>query len=120
MSFYPHTYRSQRSPVAIIALIFFLCVVGYGVFELRGVLSGPRLTILEPDEWSVSTSSLIIIRGTAPQMSKLALNGRQIFTDEKGSFVEELLLPDGYSILELVATDRLNRTVTKQLHIYNQ
>lgn len=117
---YPKTYRTSYSPTTIAIILFFCVVFGYGIFELRGVLLGPDVSIREPAEWTVATSSIIRIRGTARSVTKLALNNRPIYTDERGEFVEELLLPDGYSILELTATDKLQRSVKKELHIYKQ
>jgi hypothetical protein len=55
--------------------------------------------------------------GEAKNVSYLSLNGRQIFTDESGTFSEKLLLPYGYTIMTLKARDRFGRSRTYTLEL---
>lgn len=97
-----------------------LVAIGLGVyayFQFREYLRGPMLAIEEPLNGSLSTTSIVILRGYARNVSFLTLNGRQIFTDERGRFNESLLLPDGYSIMLLEAKDRFGHVVEERLEL---
>ena len=88
-----------------LVLIFAL----YGAERARHFWSGPELIVTYPTDGMTSTSSSIVVRGTARSISMLYLNGNQIFTDEAGLFSERLLLAPGYTILEVRAEDRFDR-----------
>ena len=102
---------------AVIVGIVILALASYGYFQSREYLRGPIVTITEPVDGSASTTSLIAIIGVAKNVSFLTLNGRQIFTDERGVFKESLLLSDGYNILTLEGKDRFGHTATKRLKL---
>ncbi len=94
--------------------ILLLCVLiaalaGYFFYQGRGYLSGPEIIIESPYAGEVVNDSYLVVKGRALNISALTLNGRQIFTDEKGNFSEGLLLARGYNIIELTATDKFGR-----------
>ena len=111
----------ERTPklilAAIVASIVVIALVSYGYFQSREYLRGPIIAITEPVDGSESTTSLIAIIGTAKNVSFLTLNGRQIFTNERGAFNESLLLSDGYNILTLEAKDRFGHKTEKRLEL---
>ena len=94
-----------------ILLLFILvaALAGYFFYQGRGYLSGPKIIIEFPKTGEVVHDSYLAVKGRALNISTLALNGRQIFTDEKGFFSEGLLLARGYNIIELTATDKFGR-----------
>ena|SRR3989344_2814757 len=97
-----------------------LVMLGLGIYaylQSREYLRGPILIIEEPLNGSMSTTSLVGLRGSARNISFLTLNGRQIFTDELGRFKESLLLQEGYSIMTLEARDRFGHVVEKRLEL---
>lgn len=100
-----------------IGLFFGLILLGYGAYETRDALRGPDITITSPYEGQTVTSSLITVSGSARNIARMSLNGRQIYTNEHGNFTEELLVPEGYSILELKATDIFSREIRKLIRI---
>ncbi len=102
---------------AVVVGIVILALASYGYFQSREYLRGPIVTITEPVDGSASTTSLIAIIGVAKNVSFLTLNGRLIFTDERGVFKESLLLSDGYNILTLEGKDRFGHTETKRLEL---
>ena len=89
----------------------------YAYFQSREYLRGPVLTITEPIDGSMSTTSLVVVRGSARNVSFLTLNGRPIFTDEQGRLTESLLLQKGYSIMTFEAKDRFGHTAEKRLEL---
>lgn len=100
-----------------IGLILFIIAAGYSFYEMRNFIAGPKIEIIYPKDGELKNQSLININGTAKNISKLFLNGRQIFTDEKGSFNEELLLSLGYNIIEIKAEDKFDREIKKTLRV---
>lgn len=84
-------------------------LAGYFLYQARGYLFGPKITLDNPLAGEVIHDSYLEVKGQALNISSLSLNGRQIFTDENGNFKEGLLLAKGYNIIELTATDKFGR-----------
>jgi hypothetical protein len=77
----------------------------YAYYQSRNVLAGPRVVISTPQNGENVTTSLLRIAGVATRAKELTIDGRGIFVDLQGNFDEELLLADGYNIIEIVAKD---------------
>ncbi|TSC57389.1 MAG: Uncharacterized protein Greene041679_334 [Parcubacteria group bacterium Greene0416_79] len=114
----------ERTPKFILGIAL-AALLGAGLFayvylQSREYLRGPRLTITEPKDGSETAEAELSVSGTAHNVSYLSLNGRQIFTDERGRFKELLLLHAGYNIMTLAGKDRFGQTREKRLElIYN-
>ncbi len=104
----------------LLLFILVAALAGYFFYQGRGYLSGPKIIIEFPKMGEVVRDSYIAVKGHAFNISALALNGRQIFTDEKGFFNEGLLLARGYNIIELTATDKFGRMKKEQLEVILQ
>ncbi len=103
---------STASIVLIVGIIAF-----YAYYQSRAIIAGPQIFITEPQHGATATSSLLIIRGVAIHTTEITLQGRPIFIDLQGNFSEELLLADGYNIIELTAKDTQGRQVKKVLEL---
>ncbi len=101
----------------IISLLVIAIIVGYGIYRAKTLAEGPKITVIEPRDGSLSAASLITVSGTAKNISFLNLNGSQIFTDEAGAFSEKILLANGYNVITLSASDRFGRKTEKSLQI---
>lgn len=83
-------------------------ILWYASFQARNLIAGPEISLTkEPD--IVQTSRTVVFEGTTKNIVSLTLNGKQIFTDETGTFRTSLVLPDGYTIMTLRAKDRYGR-----------
>lgn len=102
---------------AAIALAVAASVLGYGYFQFRGLRTGPIVSIESPENGTDVKNPIVTVAGIVRNVSRLALNGRQIFVTEAGAFREELLLPAGYSILEVAATDTFGRMKRTEIRI---
>lgn len=89
----------------------------YARYETRTLLEGPVVTITYPKNGATVDSSLTTIEGTAKNITKIALNNRDIFVDTEGNFREQLLLAEGYNIIEVTAQDRQGRVATTTLEL---
>ncbi len=80
----------------------------YIIFQARFMIQGPQLALdIEPNR--VQNERIISLSGTASNITKITLNGRQIFTNEDGYFKEALVLENGYTIATIAAFDRYGR-----------
>lgn len=100
-----------------VVIIFALALAGYALYQTKSLREGPQLLITTPLNGSLATTSLLVISGTAKNISWITLNGRQIYVDEAGNFREQLLLSYGYNIITLSAKDKFGRTVSKKLEL---
>jgi hypothetical protein len=100
-----------------IGILVTLLVV-YVHFQARFFLQGPIVTLFG-DYTPLQHTRTIKLEGSTQNIVKLTLNGREIHTTESGMFSQEVILENGYSILEIHAQDRFGRTTTlKREYVY--
>ncbi len=109
ISFRTLTLGTYIKGVSIIALIVLL--VWYVHFQARNFLTGPTLDITDT-QGIVHHDRTIPLNGIALNIVKLTLNGKEIHTNEAGSFSHSLILEDGYTIMTLRAEDRFGRATS--------
>ena len=114
----------EKTPKLIAGIVIIsIIVIGIGLYaylQSREYLRGPVIAISEPENGISFAAPLITIAGRAENAAFLTLNGRQIFTDEQGSFRERLLLQEGYNILAIDAKDRFGRIARKTLELVHK
>ncbi|HUD04115.1 MAG TPA: hypothetical protein VMR73_01320 [Candidatus Paceibacterota bacterium] len=99
--------------IAFVAVI----IVGYGTFQFRNLVLGPRIWIASPIDGEATTTQIILVSGTIKNAAFITFNGAQIFTDENGAWSDDIVLMSGYNVLTLVAKDRFGKVATKILHV---
>lgn len=93
-------------------------IIGYVLFQARSFINGPVIT-LEGADTVMHTERIVLLQGTARNIVKLTLNGREITTDKDGRFSEEMVLENGYSIATLEAHDRFGRnTILSREYVF--
>lgn len=92
-------------------------ITGYAYSKTIDVIRGPEIIVHSPSIGYSTTDNLIQIKGQALRIAKLYLDGKQIYTDDLGNFTESLLLPKGYSTLNLEATDIFNRKTSHNIPV---
>ena len=97
--------------------LFVVVLLVYARYETKDIFRGPMISITSPEDGGRVTNEVIRITGTAKNISYLSLNGKPIYTDTAGEFSEQLLVPEGYTILELKAADRFNREAVEHIRI---
>lgn len=101
--------------VRILLSVFFILLICYALYEARGILSGPAITVPE-DAIHVREQSTVI-RGQAKRITELRLNGKQIPVTEGGEFEETFLLAPGSNYFYLEARNARGRTAEETLVI---
>jgi hypothetical protein len=110
--------KSLSSYIKFAVIVFFVVIIfGYTFFQARNIILGPVVEITEPLNGASVESSLIEVEGFVKNISHISMNGRQIFTDDKGLFGEKLLLSYGYNIITIKARDRFDREVERKLEL---
>ena len=108
-------YLTLRKVLGItLATVVLLLVVGYIAFQARFLIAGPQILMTETLPLT-TVNSTVTLTGTTANITRLRLNGRQIFTDQEGSFRELAALTPGINIITLEAEDRYGR-LTQAVH----
>ena len=100
-------------------LVFIVCaaLLGYGLFEARRLIEGPTIVIRSPQNGSATSSSAVLVLGTAHNISFLTINDKPAYTDEAGNFSYTLSPSTGYTVITVAATDRFGRRNRKSVFI---
>ncbi len=92
----------------IVVLGLITLVVWYVLFQARNFLEGPMVTLADTSD-VLHHERFIPLTGTAHNIVRLTLNGKEIHTNERGEFAHTLVLETGYTIMTLEAHDRFGR-----------
>lgn len=108
----------QKIPTRHLAtIVFFLLLVGYGLYQTKNLMLGPSIAIASPINGAAVAMNPVEVKGQAERIAFISLNGEKIFTDEQGNFSQKLLLNRGYNIIKLEAQDKFGRTIQKILNL---
>lgn len=104
-------FKNKMPLRALIILAVAGLSAGYFIYQLRGVIFGPRLAVYRPFNGEVLEQGYATIEGRAGRANFLSLNGRKVFVDRAGGFSHGLLLASGYNIIELIVKDNFGREI---------
>lgn len=98
----------------LLGLLVLGAIIGYVGFQARFLIAGPQIVIPNPPP-PTTASSTVVLAGETANITRLRLNGRQIFTDQDGTFSELAALTTGANIITVEAEDRYGR-ITQSVH----
>lgn len=112
-SFFKITPERARLALFTILLILFL---GYLFRQYQSLTYGPPLALFEPSK-NIFTEEKITVRGKTEPGSRVFINERQIFPNEKGEFSQEIFLSKGLNEIVVIAENKMGkkRTVVKEV-----
>lgn len=114
-------YEDGKMILKILFIAFFvLLIIGYGLFQSKKIIGGPKISLTSPATGEVVTKSDVDIVGVASNISSISLNDRPIFIDESGNFNEKLMLYPGYNIIKIRAEDKFGSSVEKDIELVYQ
>ena len=99
----------------IMLVIFFILILGYGYFELQGLLFGPIISV--PTEIIISREEFALVAGKAERIVSLAMNGKEITVTEDGDFSEPYLLARGDNRIIFDAKDKYGNLTSRMVEI---
>jgi hypothetical protein len=97
--------------------LFLIIIVFYSFVEARNLIRGPVVSIKSPIYGQTYQDQNMIVKGSAKNIKKISLNGRDIFLDKNGQFAEKLLMFAGYNIIDIVAEDKFGKIVSKKIEV---
>ncbi|HEY4517155.1 MAG TPA: hypothetical protein VJG64_04390 [Candidatus Paceibacterota bacterium] len=107
-------YRDSKfTTVALV--VFFILALAYTLFEARGIILGPTITV--SGEISEVHEQFVMIKGQADRIFSLSMNGKQIQVTKEGAFAESHILAIGYNRVVLEAKDQYGRSTERALEI---
>ena len=95
-------------------------MLGYFVFEARGVFFKPSLYIFEPKNGDTFQTTRIHIAGKSEAGKRVLVNGKEFPLNERGEFEGTLTLDPGYNEIGFVARDRLGNETRKTVKVVVQ
>lgn len=106
----------QESRLIRISLtIFFLLLIGYGMYAASALLWGPRITL--PEGAIIVSEPHALIRGAAENVASLSLNGTVVTMTEEGVFEKQVALMPGTNRFVFTAHDKYGRSREEALDI---
>ena len=109
--------RGSKILKYIFIFIIIIIIGGYTYYQTKGFTRGPILQINYPSSGMTLNESLLEIRGFVENASYITMNDRQIFVDENGKFRENILLSNGYNIIEVKIKDKFEREKKEVLEL---
>ena len=104
-----HPFQLRNLCLWLVAGVILLALAVYVAYQARFLLLGPQITV-DPPPAAPVLERTVTISGTAHNIARITLNGRQIFTNPDGVFDEVIVLGDGYNVVTIAAVDRYGRT----------
>jgi hypothetical protein len=109
MTEFIRTQFTFRNLVTMILIaVFSSLILFYILFQARFLITGPTIALID-EPASIQNNQVVNLRGQAENITRISLNGRQIFTDRAGYFDEALVLENGYTVATIQVTDRYGR-----------
>lgn len=103
---------------AILVLVFVLFVVGYGLFQAKNLINGPKISLNGPYSKAIIVNDDILrLSGTAKNIASITLDDRPITIDESGLFNEVILLFPGLNTIKLFGKDKFGASTEKTIEV---
>lgn len=100
-----------------VILATFLTILTYACYEASAIIKGPSIVIEYPQNGLSVHNEMLAIQGHANNISFLYLNGRPVYTNSAGKFIEKIILSSGLNSLFIQAEDRVGKKIEKILEI---
>ncbi len=101
----------------ILGLLFVILTVGYIIWQVWSINKMPNLKITEPGNNTVIKASSVFVRGNTDPGLSVAINGENIFVDNKGFFEKQLGLNPGPKEIVVTAKNRFDKLASQTISI---
>lgn len=98
-------------------VLLILISLGYGGFKVYPLITGPDITIYNPQDGDSVASTTFEISGQVSKVREITIQGRQIPVGTDGHFAEILIAQSPYTIIVISAKDFYDKTITKTLRV---
>lgn len=121
---HPHTELktakiSSFSLLARYAFIGILVVffVGYMIWQIRGILNPPKLSVFTPLEGMIVSRLNVLVQGETERECQLNINGQNVMANEDGRFETPVDLTNGVNTITISAIKKHGKTTTVTRHV---
>ena len=112
-------YTDGKTKIKIFLLIFgLLSISSFTLFELRKVISGPKINLDCNCDYVQSEQNTYKLSGKTKNVSEIIIGDRKIYMDTEGSFQENILLYPGTNLITIKSLDKFGKEVKKEISIY--
>lgn len=105
--------RVKRGIYALV-IVF---ILGFSVFGFRGVLFPPTVILTTISDGMHVPAGVVAIDGQTKRVEELFIQGKQITRSLEGDFSTEVAVFSPYTIIEIEARDRFNKTIKKEIRL---
>jgi len=109
------TTKRNNSSIALAISVCAITVLI--VYNMRDIIFGTPLSINASIDGSTVPSLVFPLSGNAGHAKELLINGRPVQIDRNGAFADEILLSEGYNIVEVARIDRFGKEKTRTFHL---
>ena len=96
---------------------FVLLFAGYLIWQIRGIVEPPRLSVYSPLEGHVVSQPTTVVQGETEKESRLTVNGQEIMVSESGRFETKIDLSNGVNTIVIEATKKHGKTTSVTRHL---
>lgn len=114
LSFIPRFFRFRSS---IIIILVFILSLSYLLYELNTLFEPPSLLIQSPLDNFMSDQNITKVVGTTVREARVMINGKEVVSDEKGNFKEEVYLKEGLNMIQVSAIKKYSRPQSKMIRV---
>lgn len=102
----PHFLRQAIALTVIAILLIYLGL------ELKGIFSPPPLNLINPLEGLVKTEANLLVKGWTSPETNVQINGREVVSNVKGLFEEQINLQLGLNVITVTAIKKHGQSTT--------
>lgn len=115
------TSRNPRKIVfTTIGVLFFVLVILFAYGRFGRYIHGPMMSEISLQEFqSIDTSSLLV-SGEVSNVQYMNINGRALALDKDEGFNERVVVPPGYSIIEIQLVDSFGKQRHYTYNVYSE
>lgn len=112
--------RYSKQIIKIFFILFFIGVLGFGIYRLSPILQGPYVEVYNLQNGDVKEGTFLEISGNSKNLHKLYINGTLTEIGKTGNWETRLALFPKNNILIIIGVDKFGRETKKTFNIYSQ
>jgi len=100
---------SRYVKFGLLALVL-MAVAGYFVWQLNQLLAPPGITLLTPQDQSLTQEAEVAVSGSIDSEASVVVNGEPVVVNEDLTFTSVVYLKEGVNVITVEASQRYSRT----------
>jgi len=109
--------RFKIKQAVILVAVTFILLLGFIIFQYRYAFINPPITLSNPSEMSVLSSSTILVLGKTDPNSTITVNDEQVSVGSDGTFKKEITGFPGKTTITIKAVNRFGKQTTLTRHV---